>query len=128
MNILKKENIFTEFNKKKSIFTLNVSKHFGNRVIDALIHNPLSYIYNNYKESFEISEVGKIITLDLLILEHLKNYNKKSPLTIVTKTKSNQILKVLFFGKFKSFYISKLEINKIYRITGKLQFFSNSFH
>ena len=44
MNILKKENIFTEINKKKSIFTLNVSKHFGNRVIDALIHNPLSYI------------------------------------------------------------------------------------
>ena len=39
MNILKKENIFTEINKKKSIFTLNVSKHFGNRVIDALIHN-----------------------------------------------------------------------------------------
>ena len=127
MNILKKENIFREINKKKSIFTLNVSKHFGDRVIDALIHNPLSYINNNYKESFEISEVGKIITLDLLILEHLKNYNKKSPLTIVTKTKSNQILKVLFFGKFKSFYISKLEINKIYRITGKLQFFSNSF-
>mgnify|MGYP003325799017 CR=1 FL=1 len=61
----------------------------------------------NHKESFELKEVGKIITLDLEVLEHVKSYNTKSPLTIITKTLSKQILKILFFGKFKSFYISK---------------------
>ena len=127
MKNLKKKNIFTEINKKNSVFISNVSQHFGNRVIDTLIHNPLTYIHNNHKENFELNEVGKIITLDLEVLEHVKSYNTKSPLTIITKTMSNQILKILFFGKFKSFYISKLEINKVYRITGKLQFFSNSF-
>lgn len=127
MNNFKKKNIFTEINKKNSVFISNVCIHFGNRVIDTLIHNPLTYIHNNYKESFELKEVGKIITLDLEVLEHVKSYNTKSPLTIITKTLSKQILKILFFGKFKSFYISKLEINKVYRITGKLQFFSNSF-
>ena len=127
MNNFKKKNIFTEINKKNSVFISNVCMHFGNRVIDTLIHNPLTYIHNNHKESFELKEVGKIITLDLKVLEHVKSYNTKSPLTIITKTLSKQILKILFFGKFKSFYISKLEINKVYRITGKLQFFSNSF-
>ena len=127
MNNLKKKNIFTEINKKNSVFISNVCIHFGNRVIDTLIHNPLTYIHNNYKENFELKEVGKIITLDLEVLEHVKSYNTKSPLTIITKTMSNQILKILFFGKFKSFYISKLEINNVYRITGKLHFFSNSF-
>ena len=127
MNNFKKKNIFTEINKKNSVFISNVCMHFGNRVIDTLIHNPLTYIHNNHKESFELKEVGKIITLDLEVLEHVKSYNTKSPLTIITKTLSKQILKILFFGKFKSFYISKLEINKVYRITGKLQFFSNSF-
>ena len=127
MNILKKKNIFSEISKKKSIFLLNVFKHFGDRIIDPLIQNPSSYIDNNYKDSFEITEVGKIITLDLVILEHIVGYNKKSPLIVLTKTKSEQILKILFFGKFKSFYISKLKIKNIYRITGKLQFFSNSF-
>ena len=127
MNNFKKKNIFTEINKKNSVFISNVCIHFGNRVIDTLIHNPLTYIHNNYKESFELKEVGKIITLDLEVLEHVKSFNTKSPLTIITKTLSKQILKILFFGKFKSFYISKLEINKVYRITGKLQFFSNAF-
>ncbi|MBD22637.1 MAG: ATP-dependent DNA helicase RecG, partial [Alphaproteobacteria bacterium] len=54
-------------------------------------------------------------------------YNKKSPLKIITKTKSEQILNILFFGNFKSFYVKKLTINNLYRVTGKLQFFSNSY-
>ena len=33
--------------------------HFGDRIVDPLIQNPLSYIDNNYKDSFEITEVGK---------------------------------------------------------------------
>ena len=100
MNILKKKkNIFSEISKKKSIFLLNVFKHFGSRIIDPLIQNPLSYIDNNYKDSFEITEVGKIITLDLVILEHIVGYNKKSPLIVLTKTKSEQILKIVFFWK-----------------------------
>ena len=96
MNILKKKNIFTEIDATNTIFLSNVSKHYGNRVIDTLINNPLSYINNNYKESYEINDIGEIITLDVKVLEHLKSYNKKSPLTIITQTKSNQILKILF--------------------------------
>ena len=65
--------------------------------------------------------------MDVKVLEHLKSYNKKSPLTIITQTKSNQILKILFFGKFKSYYIDKFELKKNYRVTGKLHFFSNSY-
>ena len=42
MNILKNKNIFSEINKNKSIFLLNVFKYFGDRIIDPLIQ--LSYI------------------------------------------------------------------------------------
>ena len=72
MNILKKKTFSQKLIKKTQYLHSNVSKHFGNRVIDALIHNPLTYIYNNYKESFEIKEVGKIITLDLLSIRAFK--------------------------------------------------------
>ena len=99
MNNLKKKNIFTEINKKISVFIFKCFKHFGNRVIDTLIHNPLTYIHNNYKENFELNEVGKIITLDLEVLEHVKSYNTKSPLTIITKTKSKSNSENSFFRK-----------------------------
>ena len=94
MNIIKKKNIFTEINNNKSIFSFNVLKYFGSRIIDTLIHTPLSYMNNNYKESYDINEVGKIITLDLQVLEHNTGYNKKSPLKIITTTKSKQILMI----------------------------------
>ena len=109
MNIIKKK----IFSQKLIIINLyfhsNVLKYFGNRIIDTLIHIPLSYINNNYKESYDINEVGKIITLDLQVLEHITGYNKKSPLKIITTTKSKQILNIFFFGNFKSFYIKKFK-------------------
>ena len=75
----------------------------------------------------KIDDVGKIITLDIQVLEHIKSFNQKSPLKIITQTNSKQILNILFFGSFKSFYIKKFQINNFYRITGKLQFFSNTY-
>ena len=127
MSIIRNKNIFSEINNNKSIFSLNVFKYYGNRFIDTLIHYPISYVDNNYKNEYQIDDVGKIITLDIQVLEHIKSFNQKSPLKIITQTNSKQILNILFFGSFKSFYIKKFQINNFYRITGKLQFFSNTY-
>ena len=57
-------------------------------------------------KQYQIDDIGKIITLDIQVLEHIsKVLIKKSPLKIITQTNSKQILNILFFGSFKSFYI-----------------------
>ena len=62
MSIIRNKNIFSEINNNKSIFSLNVFKYYGNRFIDTLIHYPISYVDNNYKNEYQIDDVGKIIT------------------------------------------------------------------
>ena len=63
----------------------------------------------------------------MFVVEHQKSFNNKSPFKVITKTKANQVLNILFFSSFKSFFANKLLKNCNYRITGKLQYFSNSF-
>ena len=77
MNITKK--IFSQKLIIINLYLHPMFKYFGSRIIDTLIHTPLSYINNNYKESYDINEVGKIITLDLQVLKHITGYNNKSP-------------------------------------------------
>ncbi len=127
MNILKKKNIFSQIPNNKTIFLSNVKNYFGSRIIDTLIHKPTSNLDKNLKEDYNLYDVGNIITLDVLVVEHQKSFNNKSPFKIVTKTKADQSLNILFFSNFKSFFAKKLLINCNYRITGKLQYFSNSF-
>ena len=127
MNILKKKNIFSQIPNNKTIFLSNVKNYFGSRIIDTLIHKPTSNFDKNLKEDYNLYDVGNIITLDVLVVEHQKSFNNKSPFKIVTKTKTDQSLNILFFSNFKSFFAKKLLINCNYRITGKLQYFSNSF-
>ena len=127
MNIFKKKNIFSQIPNNKTIFLSNVKNYFGSRIIDTLIQKPSSNLDKNLKEDFDLYDVGKIITLDVTIVEHQRSFNNKSPFKIITKTKANQILNILFFGNFNSFFAKKLLVTFDYRVTGKLQYFSNSF-
>ncbi len=128
MNILTKKNIFSRIlNNNKTIFLTNVENYFGSRIIDTLIQKPTSNLDKNLKEDYNFSDIGNIITLDVFVVEHQKSFNSKSPFKVITKTKANQILNILFFSNFKSFFANKLLKNCNYRITGKLQHFSNSF-
>ena len=128
MNILKTKNIFSnlEFNKK-TIFISNIENFFGNRIIDTLIHYPKDIINKNLQEIFDKKDENKLITLDLKVIEHKKNYNKRIPYTIICKTKKNQLVNILFFNFYQRFFQNTLLLNKVYRVTGKLMFFSNSF-
>jgi len=127
MNTFKKKNIFSQIPNNKTIFLSNVKNFFGSRIIDTLIQKPTSIFDKNLKEEYNLNDVGNIITLDVFVIEHQRSFNNKSPFKVVTKTKANQILNILFFSNFKSFFANKLQKNLNYRITGKLQLFSNSF-
>ncbi len=126
MNIIK-VNIFSNLEKKKTIFLNNVIENFGSRIIDTLVHFPLEMARKNLKEDFNLADINKIITLDIKIIKHIKNFNRRSPYKIIGEIKSNQKIYLLYFNVYRNFFMEKLQINKTYRITGKLQFFSNSF-
>ncbi len=126
MNIIK-INIFSNLDNKKTIFLNNVKEYFGSRIIDTLVHFPLGINRNNLRTDFNVNDINKIITLDVKIIKHLQNYNKKSPYKVVGQIESKQEINLLYFNIYKDFLKQKLLINNTYRITGKLQFFSNSF-
>ena len=126
MNYLK-VNIFDYLEKKKTIFMNNVKSFFGERIVDILLHYPNSINNKNLKSDFDIKDINKIITLDIKIIEHIENFNRKTPYRVIGQIKSTQRIDLLFFNSYKKFLIGKLVIDKTYRVTGKLQFFSNVF-
>ncbi len=125
MNILKKKNIFSEFteNSKNSELT---RKNFGRRIIDLFIHKPIRINDKNLKNIIETQDINKQITMDLKIIDHIKPYNKKSPYKIICEDNTKKKINILFFRYFP-YLINKFIINQKYRITGKLQFFSNTY-
>ena len=126
MNYLK-VNIFDFLEKRKTIFMNNVKSFFGERIIDILLHYPNSINNKNLKSDFDIKDINKIITLDIKIIEHIENFNRKTPYRVIGQIKSTQRIDLLFFNASKKFLTGKLVIDKTYRVTGKLQFFSNIF-
>ena len=105
----------------------NVKEFFGSRIIDTLMHFPLKVSRNNLKTNFNTNDINKTITLDIKIIKHIKNYNKRSHYKVIGELTSEQKIYLLYFNVYKNFLLEKLIINKTYRITGKLQFFSNTF-
>ncbi len=125
MNILKKKNIFNELTENSKNSDL-AKKNFGRRIIDLFIHKPIRINDKNLKQNIEIQDINKQITLDLKIIDHIKPYSKKSPYKIICENNTKQKINILFFGYFP-YLINKFIINQKYRITGKLQFFSNTY-
>ena len=89
MNIIK-INIFSNLDNKKTIFLNNVKEYFGSRIIDTLVHFPLGINRNNLRTDFNVNDINKIITLDVKIIKHFQNYNKKSPYKVVGQIESKQ--------------------------------------
>ena len=119
------------FNKIKlnsqSVFSKKINFFFGNRIIDILLNFPKGIYYKNFKDKVSHSDIGELITIDLKITEHKENFNKKIPYKIVTSSKYNQKINILFFNMNKNYISNNFKIANFYRFTGKLGFFSNEF-
>ena len=128
MNITKKKDIFSKiaFSNNSGLFS-KIKSSFGDRVIDILIHLPKDILKKNLLEEINISNIDQLITIDLKVEKHIKNFNRRLPYKIVCKNKLDQQINLLFFNIYQSFITKKFENNKIFRVTGKLSFFSNFY-
>ena len=121
-------NIFNKINfTSQSIFKKNVNFFFGNRIIDILLHFPKGIFFKNLKSHVDSIDIGKIITLDLRVKEHKVNYNKRIPYKIITNTKENQQVDLLFFNSNNKYLTNNYPLDQLIRCTGKLSYFSNQY-
>ena len=111
----------------KSIFGKKVKLFYGERIIDVLLHYPKN-IFNKVRlNNLNAFDIGKIVTIDVEIVKHNRNYNNKAPYIIYAITKNQENIHLLFFKGKKYYLESFLKIGEFYKITGKLGFFSNIF-
>ena len=110
-----------------SIFGEKVKQYYGERIIDLLLNYPKAIYNKKYVKNLDSLDVGKIITVDIKVLKHQKNYVKQSPYKVYAKTRNQEDIYLLFFKGKKNYLDNFLKIGKFYRITGKLGFFARFF-
>ena len=115
-------------NYKNRGFYEKVKNIFGKRIVDLFLHMPTEYIHRiNLNEKLNHSHINKNFAIDLKIIKHEKSFHKKSPYTIFCKNNFEQIIKLIFFNVSPSYMKSIFEIEKKYRITGTIDYFSNFY-
>ena len=97
MGFLIKQNIFSEV-EGKSLQLDNVKSFYGDRVIDVLAQTPLKFLKKNLKEKLELSDINSIVTVDIVVIDHVKPYNRKSPYKVIVANKKDQTRKLLLYG------------------------------
>ena len=126
----KKNNIHI-FSKVNNIDWLNsiqkkkISNYFGERIIDYLLNFPIHVFDKNVLTDFVNQEyINKIVTIDVKVKNIKDSFNKRLPINILCENKNNQKINLVFFNISRKFIYSLFKIGKIFRITGKLSFFS----
>ena len=105
----------------------NISKYFGDKVSDYLLNCPTDIINKCFIEKLDLKYISKLVTIDLTVINHKKNFKRNMPFKIICKDNENQKIDIILFNT-PGFYISNLyKINETYRITGTLQFFNKTF-
>tara|TARA_A100001015_G_scaffold206285_1_gene230702 strand:- start:692 stop:2758 length:2067 start_codon:yes stop_codon:yes gene_type:complete len=128
MNILKNKNIFNNFEYSKNNLSIkNIITYFGKRIIDLLAQMPVSINKNNLINEFKVKNIETIISCDLLINKYEKKFNKRSPFKVITENKKKQKVEILFFNMYENQIKNYLKLQRIYRITGKLNWIDNKF-
>ncbi len=110
-----------------SIFGEKVKQFYGERIIDLLLNYPKAIYNKKYVKNLDSLDIGKIITVDIKVLKHQKNYENKSPYKVYAKTRNHEDIYLLFFKGKKNYLNNFLKIGEFYRITGKLVFFAHFF-
>jgi len=90
------------------------------RVVDLLFHLPLMAIERVQVDRIDESLVGRPIVVTLTIVRH-ESGGPRSPLRVRGVDAGGQWIDLVFFGQPGSFARSKLPVQEVRRITGKLE-------
>ena len=111
-----------------SIQKKRISNYFGERIIDYLLNFPINIFDKNVLTDLLSQEyISKIVTVDVKVKNIKDSYNKRLPINILCENRNNQKINIVFFNISRKFIYSQFKIGKIYRITGKLSYFSPFF-
>ena len=108
-----------------SIQKKRISNYFGERIVDYLLNFPTNIFDKNILTDRLVQEnINKIVTLDVKVKKIKDSYNKRLPINILCENKNDQKINIVFFNISRKFIYSQFKIGEIYRITGKLSYFS----
>ena len=99
----------------------------GNRVIDLLLHSPVSVVHRLNTPKLNIANPGEIVTISAKILNHIPSTRKRTPHKVICSTCEGE-LTIIFFN-FNKYYIQKiLPIDQEKVISGKITKFATISH
>lgn len=128
MNKLKNKNIFNNFDIKRNNTSIkNIISLFGERIIDLLVHTPISINLNLISKEIKVKDIDNTAIVDLIVIKHEKNYNRRSPYKVICKNSYSQIVEILFFNMKEIQLKNYLTIQHQYRVTGKILFKNGKF-
>ncbi|MBQ4875453.1 MAG: ATP-dependent DNA helicase RecG [Rickettsiaceae bacterium H1] len=99
----------------------------GKRIIDLLLHSPISVIDRLNTPKLNFAKPGEVITLLAKILNHFSPHNKKSPYKVICST-ANGELTIVFFHLNKHYVQKILPIGSKKVISGKITNFATISH
>ena len=125
-----KINLFSDLSKldflnKKQIN--KISQSFGEKVSDYLLNCPTNILNKCLIEKLDSKYISKLVTVDLTVLNHKKNFKRNMPFKILCKDSNDQEIELIYFNTLGLYIANQYKIDHTYRITGTLQFFNKTF-
>mgnify|MGYP003330804128 CR=1 FL=1 len=97
------------------------------RIIDLLFHLPINTIDRSLTKNLDHISNGDIITAQITVKQYQPNFNRKSPFSVITTTKSHNIFLDFFHFK-KDYLLNILPINSVRIVSGKCNIYNGNIH
>ena len=98
----------------------------GNKLVHLLWHIPYNVIKRNKHDNIHDAKLDTIVTLKIKIIEHKASYFKRQPYKVICNCNDVPI-NIIFFNARHPIIKSSLPIGEEKYISGKLEYFRNSF-
>jgi len=102
------------------------SKLCGDKIIDILFHLPIGVIDRTYMPLLKHAQKGKIATLKLNVIEHIKPALKGKPYRVICSDGSDEIT-LTFFNARNDYLNRTLPIDKTVIVSGNLERFGRGW-
>ena len=91
------------------------------RVKDMLYHFPHNYVYRQYRETLDISDVGHNIIIKITVVDMRSGHSHRSPLRIIGQDKNGDVVSMIFFGRNAGWAKKQLPMESERIVSGKLE-------
>lgn len=101
-----------------------ISNLVGDRLVDLIFHLPSNIIDRTYSPQLIYAETGKIVTIEVKIIEHIVPKSKKQPYKVICSDGTDEIT-LVFFKVYATSIAKNLPIGEKRIISGKIERFND---